>query len=137
MKLERVMALICALVMTSFTMSIYAASATENFHVYINGGSVVSGSSAKKETTYDFMYAYVSKRSGTTVNWLSSETVNLRGRTSSGVQCTALGSRNTIGTSNLAYNSGYGNFGSYYKLAVQYASNNPYTHLDLTATWTP
>jgi len=123
--------------MTSFTMSIYAASESENFHVYINGGSVVSSKSARKDTPYGHMVVFVQKRPGTTVNWLSSEKVNIRGRTINGAKCTALGSRNTRGVSELDYDSGYGKQGLYYKLAVQYASDNPYTHLDLTARWTP
>ena len=133
MKFKRVITFICAIIMTSFTMTIYAA--TEDFHVYINGGSVVSSKSSRKATTTDHMTAHVNKRTGTTVNWRSSEKVNLRGRTSSGEKCTVLGSRNTEGSSQLAFYSGHGHVGDYYKIAVQYASDNPYKHLDLTVTW--
>jgi len=139
MRLKKIMAFVFAFVIatSSCAMCVYAAGATENFHVYINGGSVLSSSSARKDDATNYMVTYVCKRSGSTVNWFSSEKVNLRGRTSAGAQCTILGTINTPGSSVLDYTSGYGYVGSYYKLAVQYASSNPYTHLDLTATWYP
>lgn len=139
MRLKKIMAFVFAFMITtsSYAMSVYAATGIENFHVYINGGSVVSSSSVRKTNTYKYMRTGVMKRSGTTVNWLSSETVNLRGRTDSGAKCTVLGTQNTPGNSDLNYTSGYGHRGDYYKLAVQYSNSNPYTNLDLRASWTP
>jgi len=139
MRFKKILAFVFAIMITtsSYAMSVYAATGTENFHVYINGGSVVSSLSVKKDNTNKHMMAFVYKRSGTTVNWLSSETVNLRGRTHNGIKSTFLGTQNTPGSSRLNYMSGYGHMGGLYKLAVQYSNSNPHTHLDLTASWTP
>ena len=98
---------------------------------------MVSSSSERKDNTNKYMIAYVEKRSDTTVNWLSSEKVNLRGRTDSGAKCTILGTLNTPGSSTLNYKSGHGHMGDYYKLAVQYINSIPYTNLDLTVSWLP
>lgn len=137
--IKKLTAFTCAIMMMCSVLAIpvNAASKTENFHVYINGGSVVSSGTAKKDDSLNYMYTYTSKRSGTTVNWVSSETVNLRGRTSSGTKCTALGTRTSPGARNLTYSSGYGYKGNYYRVAVQYDNSNPYTHLDLTVKWIP
>lgn len=140
MKLKKVTALACAMLMTVSTLAMPVSAAvqqTENFHVYINGGSVVSSKKATKGDTLGYMSIILNKRAGTTVNWVSTEKVNLRGRTASGAQCTTLATRTTAGTSRPTYNSGHGKKGTDYKLAVQYDSSNPYTHLDLTATWIP
>lgn len=111
--------------------------ACENFHVYINGGSVVSSKTATKEISGP-MWSNARKQTGSSVNWLSSEYVNLRGRTNSGVKCTSLGKTNTPGeTVYLYYNSGYGTLYQPYRIAVQYDNSNPYTHLELTVCWSP
>ncbi|GHU43971.1 hypothetical protein FACS1894111_10490 [Clostridia bacterium] len=114
-----------------------AQALTENFHVYHYGGAVVSSNAAQKEDTSNYMGFAVDKRYGTTVNWVTSETVYLRGRTSGGTQCTSLASVNQPASGAMTYASGYATYGSYYRLAVQYADANPYTHLDLTASWAP
>lgn len=139
MKKKCITMLMTISILLSLALTASAASqCTENFHVYINGGSVVSSQSAKRALNVGPMWANAKVRSGSTVKWLSSEYVNLRGRTPSGAKATELGTTNEPGeTVNLYYLNGYGAQGTYYKLAVQYASSNPYTHLDLTCSWMP
>ena len=65
--------------------------ATENFHVYINGGSVVSSKMAEKPTATPLpMWAWVVEQEGTTVKWLPSEYVNIRGRSPSNAYATTM-----------------------------------------------
>lgn len=119
-------------------MPAMAQSRSENFFVYLNGGSVVSSGSAKKEVS-GTMYTYTQERPGTSVEWVQGqETVNLRGRSSGGgTKVTALKQTKYSGANYLTYLSGYGTIGNYYKLAVQYDSDNPYQKLDLQCTWRP
>lgn len=124
--------------MSSISVPVMADSRTENFFVYLNGGSVVSSGSAKK-TVAGAMYTYTRERPGTSITWVQGEeTVNLRGRSAGGTTgVTSLGETSYAGATYLSYYSGYGKIGSYYKLAVQYASDNPYEKLDLQSTWRP
>lgn len=125
------------LISTLATSASAAQSATENFYVYINGGAVVSSKMAEKTGT-GMMWVSIDKMAGSRVNWVSSETVNYRGRSPSGAQATTLGQTNKpTGTVKRGYLSGYGSIGSYYRMAVQYDNSNPYTRLELTATWMP
>jgi len=139
MKIKKLTAFVCAVLMMSsiFAISVSANIGYQRFRVYINGGAVVSSFAYTKSGIADSMYTYTNKYPGTSVNWLSSETVNLRGRTSSGTKCTALGTRNTEGSRYLKYDPGYGRMNTAYKVAVQYDSSNPYTNLDLGVTWEP
>lgn len=129
------------LIATAFIFPASAASmATENFHIYINGGSVVSSKMAEKPTATALpMWAWVVEQEGTTVKWLPSEYVNIRGRSPSNAYATTVEQTNSPdeGKISLYYLDGYGQQGSYYKMAVQYDNNNPYTHLELTVTWSP
>lgn len=110
---------------------------TEDFYVYLNGGSKVSSGSARKAVA-GAMYTYTQERPGTSITWVQGvETVNLRGRSINGTQATTLGETSYAGPVYLTYNTGYGSIGSHYKLAVQYASDNPYEKLDLRCTWRP
>lgn len=130
-----------ALIATTFISPTSAASiATEDFHVYINGGSVVSSQMAEKRSATGLsMWAWVVEQEGTTVDWLPSEYVNIRGRSPSNAYATSVEQTNSpdAGDIHLYYLDGYGQMGSYYKMAVQYDNNNPYTHLELTVTWSP
>lgn len=123
---------------TSAVVPAMAESRTENFTVYLNGGSIVSGGSARKEVSGK-MYAYVSERPGTYVDWVQgAEVVNLRGRSANGqVKVTSLRQTAYSGGYYMTYYSGYGNLNSYYKLAVQYDDENPYEYLELQCSWRP
>lgn len=113
-------------------------SRTEKFYVYINGGSQVSSGSAKKAKS-GTMYTYTRAIAGSNVTWVQGvETVNLRGRTQDGkTGVTSLGETSYQGPIYLTYKYGYGTVGAYYRLAVQYASDNPYEKLELQCTWRP
>lgn len=137
---KRMVALVLAMLtaVCSISVPVMADSRTENFFVYLNGGSVVSSGSAKKTVT-GTMYTYTKERPGTAITWVQGvETVNLRGRSANGTTgVTYLGETSYAGATYLTYKSGYGSLNSYYKLAVQYASDNPYEKLDLQCTWRP
>ena len=130
-----------ALIATAFVFPANAAyTATENFHVYINGGSVVSSKRAEKQLATALpMWAWVVEQEGSSVDWLPSEYVNIRGRSPSNQYATTVEQTNSTdeGQISLYYLDGYGQQGSFYKMAVQYDNNNPYTHLELTVTWSP
>lgn len=132
------LALAMSTLVCSMSGPVMADSRTENFFVYLNGGSVVSSGSAKKTIT-GTMYTYTKERPGTSIKWVQGEeTINLRGRSSGGTTgVTSLGETSYAGATYLTYKSGYGKVNSYYKLAVQYASDNPYEKLDLQCTWRP
>lgn len=137
---KKMVALVLAMstMLCSVSAPVMANSRTENFFVYLNGGSVVSSGSAKK-TIAGTMYTYTKERPGTSITWVQGvETVNLRGRSSGGTAgATSLGETSYAGATYLTYKSGYGLMNSYYRLAVQYASDNPYEKLDLQCTWRP
>ena len=148
MKMKRNRTLVSTFIATILLTFALAGSAsantgaTENFHVYINGGSVVSSQVAYRAPNYfSRMSVWVDVREGSTVKWLRTENVNLRGRTANGTKATELLVTNTplTGEENgvMNYLSGHGTVGAAYRLAVQYASDNPYKHLDLTAHWQP
>lgn len=140
MKLKRVMATLISVVsvLTIISTPVMAASRTETFYVYINGGSRVSSGAAKKSAAGKMKYNVV-EAPGTSIGWAQGvETVNLRGRTSGNeAGCTSLGQTRYRGEGWLSYDSGHGTVGTFYKIALQYASSNPYTHLELQCTWTP
>lgn len=139
MKIKKIVTLfLTALTLTSFaTTPVMAAKRTETFYVYLGGGSKVSSGSAKKDVGGGMWYE-VKEAPGSTITWVQGvETVNLRGRTFGGTQCTNLAQRSTRGKGTMSYFSGYGTIGSYYKLAVQYDSSNPYEHLELQCSWIP
>lgn len=137
---KKLVALVLAMstAMCSISVPVMADSRTENFFVYLNGGSVVSSGSVKK-TMAGTMYTYTKERPGTSISWVQGEeTVNLRGRSAGGATgVTSLGETSYAGATYLTYKPGYGSLNSYYKLAVQYASDNPYEKLDLQCTWRP
>ncbi|MDD3278589.1 MAG: hypothetical protein PHG16_06855 [Lachnospiraceae bacterium] len=139
MRIKRVL----ATVLTSLTVAslaitpVMAAQRTETFYVYLGGGSKVSSGSAVKDVGGGMWYS-VKEAPGTTITWVQGvETINLRGRTSGGTQCTTLAQRSTRGSGIMSYFSGYGSIGSYYKMAVQYDDSNPYQHLELQCSWIP
>ena len=74
-----------ALIATAFVFPANAAyTATENFHVYINGGSVVSSKRAEKQLATALpMWAWVVEQEGSSVDWLPSEYVNITPQLSS------------------------------------------------------
>lgn len=137
---RRLLAIVLAVstLVGSTSVSALANSRTENFFVYMNGGSVVSSGAAKK-TEYGSMYTYTKERPGSTITWVQGvETVNLRGRNvGTATKATVLGETSYRGSTYLGYLSGCGKMNHYYKLAVQYASDNPYEKLDLECLWRP
>lgn len=110
-----------------------------DFHIYKNGGSVVSDVWAQKTSGPSVpMETTIVKAPGSTVNWLPSETVYWRGRSSSYAKATTLGEANqSLTDRELNYLSGFGTFGTYYTLAAQYADTNPYTHLEIWIYFKP
>lgn len=138
MKLKK---LISALIGASVTLSaivVPVSAASYNFHIYHYGGAVVSTNSEQKTNSLGYMHTSVYERPGTSVTWVyGAEGVYLRGRTASGAKCTNPVLTYSPGEVFLTYDAGNGISGHYYKLAMQYADANPYTHLDLTGTWTP
>ena len=133
--------LVGTFLMSLLTLSASAAySVSENFDVYINGGSVVSSKMAEKALNNRLpMWAWVKKQDGSTVKWLPSEYVNIRGRSPSNKYATSVEQVNSeyVGQIKLPYLDGYGQMGYFYRMAVQYDNNNPYTHLELTVSWSP
>ena len=72
------LALAMSTLVCSMSVPVMADSRTENFFVYLNGGSVVSSGSAKKTIT-GTMYTYTKERPGTSIKWVQGEeSINLR-----------------------------------------------------------
>lgn len=115
--------------------------AQERMYASIGGGATVSSQNARKNVTRNSMYynAYAASSDGW--NTQGNEYVYFRGRNWNGtVQVTDLALRNYYGTTregNLTYFSGQGIVGDYYKIAIQYASDNPYQYVDLMVGWAP
>ena len=141
MKIKRLLAVCLAAIMMVSALAIPASAATGKGEMYasIGGGATVSNTSVVKGTVGSYSYTADSMGSG---GWSTSgdEWVYFRGRSSSGTQATSLGHRNYYGaqvSGNLSYYSGYGSVGTYYKIAIEYDSDNPYQYVDLYVTWTP
>lgn len=108
------------------------------FYIYKGGGATVSDVFAKKWSETDVMDTTVLKAPGSTINWLTSETVYWRGRSETLARATELGTTNKpIYNKELGYLSGYGTRLSEYTIAAEYAEDNPYTHLELIIYWDP
>jgi hypothetical protein len=108
------------------------------FYIYKGGEPAVSDKFAKKwDDQYAPMYTHIGKYPGSSINWLSSETVYWRGRSASLARATELGTSNVETDRDLAYLSGYGTRLSEYTIAAEYASSNPYTNLEVIIYWDP
>lgn len=119
------------------TTPVFAQSVTESFYIIKNGGPDVSSKSALKELPYSMSFS-VSRRPGTDVKWKEGvEYVYSRGRTNDGGRCTKLAHYAYSNTYSVTYDPGHGTIGKKYRLAMEYDSSNPGTHLDLQARWTP
>lgn len=144
MKAKRFFAIVMAMVLMVSAMAIPASaanSAVETMYASIGGGATVSSQSARKNVTRDSLY--YNAKAATSDGWNTSgnEWVYFRGRNGSGtVQATELDHRNYYGTLRegyLAYYSGYGNVGGYYRMAIEYDNDNPYDYVKLTVGWAP
>lgn len=108
------------------------------FYIYKGGGAAVSDVFAQKWNDNKEMNTTVLKAPGSTINWLTSETVYWRGRSETLARATELGTTNKpIYNHKLGYLSGYGTRLSKYTIAAEYAEDNPYTHLELIIYWDP
>lgn len=136
------MCLACILLVSAMALPASAAnSATETMYASMNGGATVSSQSARKNVTRDSMYYQAKAATSDGWNTSGNEWVYFRGRSSSGaVQVTELAHRNYYGslrTGYMTYLNGYGSVGSYYKIAIQYDSSNPYQYVRLSVGWAP
>lgn len=141
MKLKRTFASIASALMLMTAVALPASAAVKNAVLYasINGGATVSSVSAKKESAGNFTFVAQPNSSD---GWSSQgdEWVYFRGRSSDGAQATSLAHKSYSGTKvdgQLGYYSGYGLIGTYYKMAIEYDSNNPYEYVNLYVSWIP
>lgn len=137
-----VIMLVMALMVSVLAIPASAAnSAVETMYAEIYGGATVSTQSARKNVTRDSLYYNAKAASSDGWSTAGDEWVYFRGRNSSGsLQATELDCRNYYGSLRegyLGYLSGYGNVGAYYKMAIQYASDNPYQYVRLDVGWAP
>lgn len=138
MRFKKLIATVVGGIVTLSALVVPVSAASYNFDVYHYGGAVVSTNSERKNSGLGYMYATVAERPGTNVTWVyGTEGVYLRGRTINGGRCTNSVLKSSPDEAFLTYDSGCVVEGNYYKLAMQYADANPYTHLDLRGTWTP
>lgn len=116
--------------------SAYEYVETDYFYIYKGGAPAVSNNFMKKwDDQRAPMYTYIAKYPGSSINWLSSETVYWRGRSESLAKATSLGTANASTERNLSYLSGYGARMTSYTIAAEYDSSNPYTHLEVIIGW--
>lgn len=144
--MRKLFSTVLALALTVCTVAALTTSASANsefmeydyFYVYKGGGAIVSDVFAQKWSDSQKMKTTVVKEPGSTINWLSSETVYWRGRSETYGQATTLGTANGPEYDYmLTYLSGYGQRLSKYTIAAQYDDDNPYTHLELRIYWDP
>lgn len=136
------MLLVMVLMVSALAIPASAAnSAIEEMYASMGGGATVSSQSARKNVTRDSLY--YNAKAATSDGWNTSgnEWVYFRGRSASGsVQVTELGHQNYYGSLRegyLTYLNNYGSVGSYYKMAIQYDSSNPYQYVVLNVGWAP
>lgn len=144
MKLKRffVIAMAMAMLVSAMALPANAANnAMEKMRANIYGGATVSSQSARKNVIRSSLYYNATPASSDGWSTKGDEYVYFRGRNSSGTsQATDLALRNYYGTmreGNLTYLSGYGSVGSYYRMAIEYANDNPYQYVYLNVGWAP
>lgn len=144
MKAKKLFAIMLAMVLMVSALAIPASaanSAVEEMYASMGGGATVSSQSAKKNVTRDSMYYNAKSASSDGWNTSGNEWVYFRGRSASGkVQVTELAHRNYYGNLRegyMTYLNNYGSVNSYYKIAIQYDSSNPYQYVRLTVGWAP
>lgn len=145
MKIKRFLAVCLAAIMMVSAMAIPASAAgiaEEVMYARIYGGATVSSSSAQKSTTRPSLYYNALPASDDGWSAAGNEWVYFRGRDAIGTtQVTYVDHKNydgyTLPENYLAYLSGYGSKGSFYKMAIEYDNNNPYEYVNLNVNWAP
>lgn len=144
MKAKKLFAIMLAMVLMVSALAIPASaanSAVEEMYASMGGGATVSSQMARKNVTRDSLYYNAKSASSDGWNTSGNEWVYFRGRDRTGeIHATELDHRNYYGSLRegyLGYLGDFGSVGTYYKMAIQYDSSNPYQYVRLIVGWAP